>query len=134
MASLAVPAKVSKKNITEWSASDVLRWIRKYNDKYQLTQEQLEFIEDNPLNGKELLSYKHDTLSEYWKISIDIAKKITQRVVALEVSRRKSEPNINPIDIAKLSNTDNTTNNNNNYVTSYNRHGMLHISFIFNII
>eukprot|EP01084_Bolivina_argentea_P317452 550391_1 len=108
--SLQVPLPLTHANqVTQWSSFEVYTWITKHNDKFGLSQDDLDSIEESPLTGKQLMGKDDEQLSQEWAISIHAARKIVKKASSTQkkATKRKSEPII-PI----LTNGNNNNNNN----------------------
>jgi len=75
---------------------EIWQWITKHNDKFDLTQDELNIIEKTPLNGTQLIQKKPSELSNEWKINVESAQKILLRIAAEKgviprIDRRRSE-------------------------------------------
>eukprot|EP01084_Bolivina_argentea_P200567 342961_1 len=99
MTSLQVPLPLSHSTrISAWSSFEVFSWIVKNNEKFGLSQDDIDSIEESPLNGKQLLQKNDEDVSQEWAISIHAARKIVNKALHLERNakrNRKSEPIIN---------------------------------------
>ena len=59
-----------------WSSDDVYLWLTRNADKFSLNADDLESIEESPLNGNQLMATDDEQLSQEWAISIHSARKI----------------------------------------------------------
>lgn len=96
--SLQVPLPLSHTSrVSEWTSFELYAWITKHHEKFNLSQEDLDSIEESPLSGKQLLQKDDEQLSQEWAISIHAARKIVKKANTLQkkAEKRKSEPIIN---------------------------------------
>eukprot|EP01084_Bolivina_argentea_P317451 550390_1 len=90
--SLQVPLPLTHANqVSQWSSFEVFIWIRKHNDKFGLSQDDLDNIEESPLTGKQLVSKDDEQLCKYWLISIHAARKILKSIINQKIFEKKEE-------------------------------------------
>merc|ERR1712228_94597 len=107
--SLQVPLPLKHTNhVDQWSSFEVYAWIAKNHQKFGLSQDDLDSIEESPLTGKQLMSKTDEDLSQEWAISIHAARKVVKKAASItkKAEKRKSEPLITSM----LSNGDHTNN------------------------